>query len=156
MTVKHYDPNKFSTSESLGYLAKLVHTLMHDRAAAAFAKHDINFTQWIILTKLREGAAATAGDLCRTMMHDTGALTRVLDQLEELGYVQRERSQTDRRVVELHLTPAGRKRSQEFVPLVVDLLNEALADFSRVEFQELTRLMKKLIEGFQSRLSKAP
>jgi|HigsolmetaAR201D_1030396.scaffolds.fasta_scaffold00591_10 DNA-binding MarR family transcriptional regulator len=151
MAIKHYDASKFSSSESLGYLAKLVHTLMHERAAAAFANHDINFTQWIILTKLREGSAVTAGDLCRAMRHDTGALTRVLDQLEELDYVERVRSQTDRRVVELHLTPAGRKRSQEFVPLVVDLLNEALADFSKTEFQELKRLLKKLIHGLQSR-----
>lgn len=151
MSVKHYDPKKFSSSESLGYLSKLVHTLMHEQATAAFAKHGINFTQWIILTKLREGAATTAGDLCRAMRHDTGALTRVLDQLEELGYVERVRSQSDRRVVELHLTLEGRRRSQEFVPLVVDLLNEALAEFSKAEFQELTRLMKKLIEGLESR-----
>jgi DNA-binding MarR family transcriptional regulator len=156
MAVKHYDPAKFSTSESLGYLAKLVHTLMHERAAAAFATQDINFTQWIVLTKLSEGKATTAGDMCRAIHHDTGAFTRVLDQLEERGYVERVRSSSDRRVVELRLTPAGRKRSQEFVPLVVDLLNEAVADFTKAEFQELMRLLKKLIAGLKARAEAKP
>lgn len=151
MTVKHYDIKSFSSGTSLGYLTKLAHTLMHERATAAFAAHDINFMQWIVLTKLREGSALTASDLCRAMRHDTGAFTRVLDQLEERGYLERERSRADRRVIELRLTPAGRKRSLELTPFVVDLLNEALSNFSKAEFQELMRLMNKLVEGLKQR-----
>lgn len=145
MAVKHYDARTFTSSESIGYLTKLAHTLMLERASEAFASRDANFMQWLVLTKLREGAATTASDICRATRHDTGALTRVLDQLEERGLIERERSQQDRRVVELRLTPAGRKKSLELVPLVVDLLNAALADFSKAEFQEFTRLLHKLI-----------
>lgn len=144
MAAKHYDGKTFTTATSVGYLLKVAHTLMVECASEAFADRDISFMQWIALMKLREGAA-TPGDLCREMRHDTGALTRLLDQLEERGYVARERSQKDRRVVRLQLTPAGRKQATELVPLTVERLNTALGDFSKAEFQELTRLLNKLI-----------
>lgn len=142
---RHYDVKTFRSSDSLGYLLKLSHSLMHDAAAAAFAGHDVSFAQWLVLMKLREGAALTASDLCRVMRHDNGALTRLLDQLEARGYVARERSHEDRRVVELQLTAAGRDKVAELVPLVVHRLNSSLAGFSKAEFTEFTRLLNKLI-----------
>jgi DNA-binding MarR family transcriptional regulator len=129
---------------------------MHERASEAFAQHDVNFMQWMVLTKLREEVAFTPGDLCRAMRYDTGAFTRVLDELEQRGLIERERSRTDRRVVKLRLTADGRKRSIEFTPLVVDLLNGALANFSRSEFQELTRLLNKLIDTLDADESQGP
>lgn len=142
---RHYDVKTFTSSGSVGYLLKLSHSLMHDAMAAAFAGHDISFVQWVALMKLHQGAALTASDLCREMRHDNGALTRMLDQLEERGYVERERSHEDRRVVELQLSAAGRRKIAELLPLAVDRLNSALAEFSKAEFAELTRLLNKLI-----------
>src|SRR5262245_52931339 len=126
MVAKHYDSKTFTTATSVGYLLKMAHTLMVECASEAFAGRDISFMQWIALMKLREGVATTPGDLCREMRHDTGALTRLLDQLEERGYVARERSQQDRRVVRLQLTAAGRKQAAELIPLAVERLNTAL------------------------------
>src|SRR6188768_1642168 len=108
--MKHYDPETFSSKSSLGYLLKINHSLMHDCADSIFAAHDISFVQWIALKKLNDGSALTASDLCREMRHDNGALTRLLDQLEERGYLDRQRSEEDRRVVRLELTAAGRRK----------------------------------------------
>jgi DNA-binding MarR family transcriptional regulator len=142
---KHYDARSFRSSDSIGYLTKLVHNLMHDRANEAFATHDLSFAQWIVLVRLKEGREVTASDLCRVLRHDTGALTRMIDQLEERGYVSRERSREDRRVVRLQLTAAGIRKTAELTPIIVDLLNAALADFSKEEFSELSRLLNKLL-----------
>ena len=150
MPVKHYDVKSFTSAHSIGYLLKMSHSLMHDSAAAAFAGHDVSFMQWIVLMKLRESASLTASDLCREMRHDNGALTRMLDQLEERGYVQRERSEEDRRVVRLQLTAVGRRKVTELMPLAVDRLNDVLTDFSKAEFAELTRLLDKLISHMKA------
>ncbi len=144
---RHYDSKTFKTSTSLGYLLKVAHTRLHDCAAQSFATHDISLIQWIVLMKLHEGTARTAGDLCKRMHYDTGAVTRMIDQLEERGYVKRERSLEDRRVVELQLTRSGRSKITQLTPLMVDKLNGALADFSAAEFGELTRLLHKLIHN---------
>lgn len=144
MTTRHYDARTFSSAESIGYLLKLSHALMHDAAAAAFEGHDVSFTQWLVLVKVREGAS-TVSELCQIMWHDTGALTRLVDQLEERDYVERQRSTADRRVVQLQLTPAGRRKTAELMPLAVDRLNTALCAFSKTEFDQLMRLLKKFI-----------
>lgn len=143
--IQHYDTTTFRSERSLGYLLKVAHSRMHECATLAFADHDLNFMQWIVLTKLREGSARTAGDLCKRMHYDTGAVTRLLDTLEERGYLRRERSRQDRRVVELEITQAGIDKLVELTPLVVGKLNEALEEFSAAEFAEFTRLIDKLI-----------
>lgn len=146
MTVRHYTARNFKSATSIGYLVKMAHMLMHDHATAAFAGHDVTFQQWLVLLRLKEGRELTASDLCRTLRHDTGALTRLLDQLEERGYISRQRSRDDRRVVHLQLTEAGAGKCSELTPIIVDKLNAALADFSKEEFNELSRLLNKLID----------
>jgi len=150
---KHYDVRSFACSKSIGYLLKLSHLLMHDRATTAFAAHDLSFMQWLMLMKLREGSAETASDLCKSMHYDTGAVTRLLDQLEERDLLRRERSKTDRRVVRLKLTPTGEAQLSELIPVAVDALNAALSEFSKAEFAQLNKLLNKLIASLKARES---
>jgi DNA-binding MarR family transcriptional regulator len=91
-------------------------------------------------------------DICAQYRHDSGALTRVIDQLADRGLVERVRRDRDRRKVELQLTPAGRETIETLVPLVVEKLNAALAEFSAEEVQELLRLLIKLNTKLQSAL----
>lgn len=144
--VQHYDPYNFKPKNSLGYLLKTNHMLMHECADRIFANHDITFIQWLALVKLKEGFAETASDLCRTMSHDNGAITRMIDQLETRGFVERERSLQDRRVVKLSITEAGRAKLEELTPPFIENLNSALDPFSAEEFAELNRLLGKLKE----------
>jgi len=147
--VQHYDPFNFRPMNSLGYLLKTNHQLMHECADRVFANHDITFIQWLALVKLKEGLVETASDLCRSMSHDNGAITRVVDQLENRGFVERERSQQDRRVVKLSITEAGRAKLAELTPPFIMNLNEALSPFSAEEFAELNRLLGKLKTCFE-------
>jgi len=57
---------------------------------------------------VRDGIALNPKDICIQLRHDSGALTRVLDQLESRGLVLRQRSAEDRRAIELHLTAVRR------------------------------------------------
>jgi len=140
----HYDPYNFSPKNSLGYLLKTNHQLMHECADRVFANHDMTFMQWLALVKLKDGLAETASDLCRSLSHDNGAITRMVDQLENRGFVERERSQQDRRVVNLRITDAGRAELAELTPPFIEKLNAALEAFSVEEFAELNRLLEKL------------
>jgi len=83
-------------------------------------------------------------DFCAQYRHDSGAITRVIDQLAERGLLERVRRDRDRRKVELQLTAAGRDTVEGLIPLVVEKLNLALSDFTTAETQELIRLLMKL------------
>ena len=56
---------------------------------------------------LREWGHSTSAELARDICHDAGSLTRILDELEQRDLIARARSETDRRVVSLSMTPSG-------------------------------------------------
>ena len=48
-------------------------------------------------------------ELANINMVTQGWITGVIDKLEELSYVRRERSETDRRVININITPSVEK-----------------------------------------------
>lgn len=96
---------------------------------------------------LREWGQSTAAELARNICHDAGSLTRILDELEERGFVTRARSETDRRVVALTLTTKGLGVVETLLPRVVDFWNELLGDFSHLEIKLLVKLLGRLVEA---------
>ena len=146
--MQHYTAEKYRAKSSVGYLVKRASSLVIESVEPALAEHGFTFTQWVVMMYLRDGLAPTAKDLCVQLRHDSGAVTRVIDQLEARDLVRRERSVDDRREVKLALTEAGHKMVGSLVPTVVDKLNFVLRDFSGAEVSELTRLLTKFIARF--------
>jgi DNA-binding MarR family transcriptional regulator len=66
----------------------------------------ITFTHESILRLLRE-QSKTASELAKKLKLTPGAITGNIDELERRGYIGRNRSTTDRRVVWLNLTTSG-------------------------------------------------
>jgi DNA-binding MarR family transcriptional regulator len=141
---QHYQASTYRAQDSVGYLIKRSHSLMHDIMDPVLEAHGFSFIQYIMLAWLRDGIVINPKAFCALYRHDTGAMTRVIDQLAERGLLERARRGGDRRKVELELTPAGRIAIEGLIPLVVDKLNVAFADFSAAEFHELQRLLIKL------------
>lgn len=143
MSKQHYKVSTYKAQSSVGYLVKRANGLVLDVMEPVFEAHGFTFVQYQIMAWLRDGIAVNPKDICAQFRHNSGALTRVIDQLAERGLVERSRRNRDRRKVELELTPAGRKVVEGLIPLVVAKLNLALADFSSAEVQEFVRLLIK-------------
>jgi DNA-binding MarR family transcriptional regulator len=143
--LKFYTSETYGVRDSIGYLVRRASSLLTGHVEDAFAEHDITFAQWLVMMYLRDGLATTAAEIARGMCHDSGALTRVVDQLAGRGLIERHRSIEDRRIVELKLTDAGIATVNGLVPTVVGLLNAALSDFTTEEAATLTRLLTKLV-----------
>ena len=155
MSKQHYQASTYRAQSSVGYLIKRAHSLMLDVLEPVFEAHGFTFIQYQVLAWLRDGIAVNPKDICTQFRHNSGALTRVIDQLAERGLLERSRRDRDRRKVELDLTPAGREVIESLVPLVVEKLNVALADFSSEEVQEFVRLLLKLNVTLQSTVKPA-
>lgn len=152
MSKQHYQASSYQAQTSIGYLIKRAQSLMLDTIEGVFAEQGFSYIQYVILSWLRSGIAVNPKDICTQFRHDSGALTRVIDQLEERGLLERVRRDRDRRKVELQLTEAGRRTVEGLIPLVVDKLNLALSDFSSEEFNEFLRLLIKLNTRLQATL----
>lgn len=152
MSKQHYKVATYKSQLSIGYLVKRAHSLMLDVLEPVIEQHGFSFIQYVIMATLRDGIAVNPKDICSQYRHDSGALTRVIDQLAERGLLERVRRDRDRRKVELQLTAAGRATIESLIPLVVDKVNETLTDFSKPELQELLRLLIKLNTTLQAHL----
>jgi MarR family transcriptional regulator, organic hydroperoxide resistance regulator len=70
----------------------------------------LTYPQYLVMLVLwEEGAGVTVGRLGERLQLDSGTLSPLLKRLEANGFVRRQRSSDDERVVEVVLTPAGRR-----------------------------------------------
>jgi DNA-binding MarR family transcriptional regulator len=152
MSKQHYHVSTYKAQLSIGYLVKRAHSLMLDIMEPVIEQRGFSFVQYVVMSSLRDGIAVNPKTICSQFRHDSGALTRIIDQLAERGLLERVRRDRDRRKVELQLTPAGRETIESIIPLVVDKLNEVLTDFSKAEVQELLRLLVKLNTTLQEHI----
>lgn len=70
---------------------------------------NLTYPQYLVLLALWEESPATVGRLGERLQLDSGTLSPLLKRLEGNGFIRRERSATDERLVEVTLTSAGRK-----------------------------------------------
>ncbi len=102
----------------------------------------ITYPQYLVMLVLWEHEVASVRTLCERLYLDSGTLTPLLTRLESAGLVRRVRSKADARVVDIHLTAAGKKlkRAARGVPeALVCRLGLPLAELARVR-GELKRL----------------
>jgi len=123
---------------------------------AELERFGLNGTQFGVLKHLGEGLARTAADLCRMNRYDTGAMTRILDRLEEKGLVRRERCREDRRVVFLRLAPAGRALLPRLLAVAARVVDAHLAGFSAHEIESLRGYLHRMIDNGQAQGDNQP
>ena len=150
MPSPYYTVDTLEPGRSVGFLIKRCGVLMTQIAERAFAAQPISFTRWIVLMTLTERACASPTELSAHMGHDMGALTRVVDELERDGQVRRERSQHDRRAVEIAITPEGRRLAHAGKRVMVDLLNRLVGPYSRTEIEAFIALLQKFLAQMQA------
>jgi DNA-binding MarR family transcriptional regulator len=95
--------------------------------------------QYLVMLALWQHEPLSVRELGRLLQLDPGTLSPLLKRLEAAGYVRRERSEHDERVLAVTLTEAGRRlrrRAERIPPAVVDMLG--------MEIEELQALREQL------------
>ena len=108
----------------------------------------ISFTHFLVMKLSRETRVATVTEIALQLGHDTGATTRVTDVLEARGLVVRTRSRTDRRIVDVALTPHGGTIVARADAAANQFWHETLAHFSSEERAHLAAELDRLIGAF--------
>ena len=113
-------------------------------ACGFYPSSSLTDAQWKPLWMLKTERADTAFELAREMSIDAGAMTRMLDRLAAKGLIERVRSETDRRVVHLRLTPEGHAAADRIPHVLADVNNDLLRGFSKAEWQQLKEFLHRL------------
>ena len=75
----------------------------------AFGIPDLRLTEFAVLQQLSESGPTPMVRLSDENLVTKAAITAIIDAMEAKGLVQRVRDSTDRRVVNIQMTPAGKK-----------------------------------------------
>lgn len=139
-----YAESEFEPDRSIGYLIRRSHQLSVAAIEPVFAEEGLTGTQWSALVSLWYKPGATAADLARDLGHDKGAMTRLVDQLAERGWITRERTAEDRRCINLAVTAEGEAVALRCKTRVIACWNEWLAGWQDGEIETLIGLLQKL------------
>ena len=148
-----YDSATYEPRKGIGHLMHRVRTeilaavdreLQGDQHLGAM---EVTSAQFIILATLSMGIAKSASDLCKGISYDAGAMTRMIDRLEEKGLLRRSRDPGDRRLVNLELTEKGSAALPRMRDVSMKVLNRFLQGFTKAEARQLEGFLTRMLEN---------
>ncbi|MCO5072935.1 MAG: MarR family transcriptional regulator [Rhizobiaceae bacterium] len=92
----------------LGKRLRLAHMAFSRGLRMELAKENVSFGQFVHLERLWEKDGLTQKELSGRVGVEMASSTVILAELETLGLVRRERSEQDRRAINVFLTPEGK------------------------------------------------
>ena len=113
------------------------------------SKHDITMSMGFVLLNIHSGEGTPATKIAPLMGLEARSLTRLLKSMEEKGLIYREADVSDKRLVRIVLTKAG-KRKKERSRETVLRFNEAIRERIEPEkinvFFEVLQKINRIIE----------
>lgn len=104
----------------------------------------LTYTQYIVMMVMWEKETITVKALGEKLMLDSGTLTPVVRKLETKGYVRKERSREDERIVILSLTKEGAKLADKAKDIPMKL--GGCLEMDKEEAFQLYTLLHKLMD----------
>lgn len=142
--------------ETMGALIRETFRAMVARVEHQFDDSDLALSQWLALKLIGAGDIACIGDVNRELGLESGAATRLVDQLENRHLLQRRRSMTDRRVVGIELTQDGAAVIEAMQPRLAAFWREQLGIFSEAEQDMLFAMLSRLRDRLSSETTGEP
>ncbi len=107
----------------------------------------ITYPQYLVLCVLGEEDGMTVGGIAGRLALESSTVTPPLKRLEQAGLVKRRRNKADERVVEVHLTSAGRDLLKR-----ASCLGDTLMARSGMDAAGLARLNRQ-VQGLRAALA---
>jgi len=134
--------------EHRGYVARLVHQAQSAMVASldeALEPFDLSVAQYAILSTLVSGHADTAAQICKDISYSPGAMTRMLNRLEEKGLIVRTEFPDNRRMNKLELSEKGRSAFPAMLACSSRVIDRYFGAFELTELRQLETLLNKMM-----------
>jgi DNA-binding MarR family transcriptional regulator len=154
--MSHYSTQDIDPSLRVGLLVKRCGSLLSMVGEAALESRPLSLVGFMVLRSLQKQSPMSPSELSTKTAYDMGGLTRVVDALEKVGLVKRERSRDDRRSVQITITPLGIRQADQSLAAIVGLLNQILEPFSKREVEALVSSLQRLTERLEEYVEPRP
>jgi DNA-binding MarR family transcriptional regulator len=149
-------PNSSYELRILQSLRRIIRAVeIHSRKLSQ--KHQITGPQLACLLALQDTGALTTTGLAQKVYLSPSTIVGIVDRLEEKSLVSRQRSQKDRRQVEICITDKGRELAQNAPSPLQDSLAQALKELPELEQVSITLALEKVVDLMEAgRIEAAP
>ena len=120
---------------------------LNTEAGEAANQLELSMSQSAVVSYLSEKKETTMGELSDHISVSLSAMTGVVDRLVQKGAVSRDRDESDRRVVRVRLTAAGKKLAAAVAQLQKAHAMAILGALDGPDREHLLDLMAKLAEN---------
>jgi DNA-binding MarR family transcriptional regulator len=148
------DPKNVAISEVMQSLRRIIKTLQ-DYSHEVSGQFGITGPQLWALKIIRENGGLSLGDLSQKMYVHPSTISGLMDRLEKKGYVLRDRSQHDRRVVKVDLTPKGSRLAKNAPNPIQGRMIFGLRNLKEEELYRIYDSVRKLVEIMEAQNVKA-
>jgi MarR family transcriptional regulator for hemolysin len=154
----HYDIWRLSLSRSddhhFGWITADVSRLMRTVFDRRMRKLGLTRAQWLALTRLHRRPGASQQELAGMMEIEKAPAGRIIDRLQDKGWIERRADAADRRINRIYLTDRGERIHAAMSPSAAATVEDALDDLSRQERDRLISLMLR-VKASLTRLAEA-
>ncbi|ODA29557.1 MarR family winged helix-turn-helix transcriptional regulator [Planctopirus hydrillae] len=114
------------------------------RCGQLFREHGLTNSQYNVLRILRgEGEPLPSLEIGRRMLQPVPAMTGLIDRLQKLGLVDRQKIPMDRRQILVGLTEQGRELISQLDEPLRKLISEMFSNLDEEGLKQLTHLLEK-------------
>lgn len=135
----------FQLKNSFAFWIHRLNNLLQDQFNSALKEYELTWPQWMILNILSAGDVNTPAVIAAQLGVDRSGVTRLLDRLEDKGYVEREHDKLDRRSVKLHITAKGKQLMSEINSLAYQHQEKFLEDLHLSERRGFKKELQKML-----------
>ena len=117
-------------------------------------RHDLTGPQLTVIKLLSGIGDLSLTGLSESMQTRNSTVTGIIDRMESAGLVKRIRSESDRRVVMIRLTPHGRSLARNVPIEPMQAFRHALETLSANEQKSLLKILSKLEKQIRDELNR--
>lgn len=133
------------------HMIQELYVLLDDYDRRVLSEFGLNASQYRLLTLLDRDVRQRLTTLSERLLLSKSTVSRAVDQLESLGWVERTVDPADRRAQHVVLTPLGVERREVIAAAHRDGLEGVFGELSTGEQEELRRLLGRLRSALVTR-----
>ena len=143
--------NYFKKSELYSFITGVATTAIARRLQRKFNGANLNLTieQWSVLYHLWKQDGISQQELCKATFRDKPSMTRLVDNLERAGYVERVPARNDRRKNLIFLTDKAKTMEDTCYEFAEDTINEALSSVPQEKIDVCKEVLKIVYENLK-------
>jgi DNA-binding MarR family transcriptional regulator len=138
-----------SHENHLGYVVKRLYHLMGQYFNDVLRPYGVAHSQWYVLYAMSQSSQLTQKELQAAMHIESATLTVTIDTLVRKGWIKRQQSEHDKRVKELHFTPAGRQLWERLPDPILAIRTKMMSGIPFEDEAVAERILNIAIRNFE-------